>query len=93
MPQIASINNIIKVAMFYAPKEHNPKHIHVYYKEYSAKISIENYSIIAGIITPKQHESIREWVKIIKYNCWKTGIWLCKANPLRKYNTCYREVI
>lgn len=40
MPTISMFFGIV-IRMYFAPKEHNPPHIHVYYQDYSASFGIE----------------------------------------------------
>ena len=47
MPTLSMFFGII-IRMYYAPKEHNPPHIHVYYQIYKAIINIMNCEIING---------------------------------------------
>jgi hypothetical protein len=50
--------------MYYAPKEHNPAHIHVYYNEFVAVISILNLEILEGEIPIKQLRLVLAWIEI-----------------------------
>jgi hypothetical protein len=52
MPTISMFFGII-IRMYYAPKEHNPAHIHVYYNDYVAVINILNLQIMEGDIPVK----------------------------------------
>lgn len=52
------------IRMYFAPKEHNPPHIHVYYKEESASISILNGEIITGTLPRKQFILVQAWIEI-----------------------------
>jgi hypothetical protein len=45
MPTISMFFGII-IRMYYAPKEHNSAHIHVYYNEYIAVINILSMEIV-----------------------------------------------
>ncbi|WP_372949207.1 DUF4160 domain-containing protein [Mariniphaga sp.] len=65
MPTISMFYGII-IRMYYAPKEHNPPHIHVYYKDEKASINIENGEILYGIFPSKQLRLIQAWLEIHK---------------------------
>jgi len=65
MPTISMFFGII-VRMYFAPKEHNPPHIHVYYQGDSAVIDIENGELISGKLGKKQQKLIAAWVEIHK---------------------------
>lgn len=52
--------------MYYAPKEHNPPHIHAYYQEYSATFYINDSELIKGTIPRKQKKLIEAWIEIHK---------------------------
>ena len=45
MPTLAMFFGII-VRMYYAPKEHNPPHIHVYYQKFKCVIDILSCEIL-----------------------------------------------
>lgn len=47
MPTISMFFGII-IRMYYAPKEHNPPHIHVYYQDQTAVIEIDGGVIMSG---------------------------------------------
>ncbi len=44
MPTISMFFGIL-IRMYYAPKEHNPPHIHVYFQNYKATFSINDCEI------------------------------------------------
>jgi hypothetical protein len=50
MPTISMFFGII-IRMYYAPKEHNPPHIHVYYQDFKSIIDINSCEIIDGDIS------------------------------------------
>ena len=50
----------IKITMFY--DDHGEPHFHVYYAEYSAKISIKSGKIIAGSLPKRAQKLISEWM-------------------------------
>lgn len=52
MPTISMFFGII-VRMYFAPQEHNPPHIHVYYQGTKATVAIESAEIIEGNLPNK----------------------------------------
>jgi hypothetical protein len=52
--------------MYYAPKEHNPPHIHVYYQDYKAIVNIDDCAIMDGELPPKQLRLVVAWIEIHK---------------------------
>jgi hypothetical protein len=65
MPTISMFFGII-IRMYYAPKEHNPPHIHAYYQDYKAVINIIDCEIILGSLPAKQNRFIQAWIEIHK---------------------------
>jgi hypothetical protein len=65
MPTLSMFFGII-IRMYYAPKEHNPPHIHVYYQDETAVINIQDGSVIEGKLSLKQIRLINAWVEIHK---------------------------
>jgi hypothetical protein len=65
MPTISMFFGII-VRMYFAPKEHNPPHIHVYYQDDSAVVDIENGELESGKIGKKQLKLVSAWIEIHK---------------------------
>ncbi len=63
MPTLSMFFGII-VRMYYAPKEHNPPHIHVYYNDYSAVINILDFQVTKGNLPPKQLRLVFAWIEI-----------------------------
>lgn len=63
MPTISMFFGII-IRMYFAPKEHNPPHIHVYYQEYIATFCIEKGDLIQGKIPTKQVKLVEAWIEI-----------------------------
>lgn len=63
MPTISMYFGII-IRMYYAPKEHNPPHIHVYYQDFNAVITIEDAEIIKGKLASKQLRLVIAWIEI-----------------------------
>ena len=65
MPTISMFFGIV-VRMYYAPKEHNPPHIHVYYQDYTASFEIESGEVLKGKIPTKQTRMVQAWIEIHK---------------------------
>ena len=63
MPTISMFFGII-IRMYYAPKEHNPPHIHAYYQDYKTTIRVQNCEIIEGQIPSRQLRLIQAWIEI-----------------------------
>jgi hypothetical protein len=56
----------IIVRMYFAPKEHNPPHIHVYYQNFKATIEIDTCEIIDGNLPLRQLRLVLAWIEIHK---------------------------
>lgn len=54
------------IRMYYAPKEHNPPHIHIYYQDFSATVNINSGEILNGNLPSKQLRLIAAWIEIHK---------------------------
>jgi hypothetical protein len=65
MPTICMFFGII-VRMYYAPKEHNPPHIHVYFQDSKAVINILTCDFIEGKLASKQTRLLVAWMEIHK---------------------------
>lgn len=63
MPTISMFFGII-IRMYYAPKEHNPPHIHVYFSDNVVVINIQNIEIIEGELPKKQLRLVMAWIEI-----------------------------
>ena len=65
MPTISMFYGII-IRMYYAPKEHNPPHIHVYYQSFVSVIDIQTCEIMEGDLPSKQLRLVLAWIEIHK---------------------------
>jgi hypothetical protein len=65
MPTLSMFFGII-IRMYYAPKEHNPPHIHAYYQDFKAVIDIQSCELMEGGLPPKQHRLVSAWIEIHK---------------------------
>jgi hypothetical protein len=65
MPTISMFYGII-IRMYFAPKEHNPPHINVYYQSETASININTLELLQGKIPSKQMRMVLAWIEIHK---------------------------
>lgn len=63
MPTISMFYGII-VRMYYAPGEHPPPHIHVYYGEHKAVVDIQKISVLKGRLPSKQRRIVLAWSEL-----------------------------
>ena len=63
MPTLSMFFGII-IRMYYAPKEHNPPHIHVYYQDYKGTVKIDDCSLTEGKIPTKQLRLVTAWIEL-----------------------------
>ena len=62
MPTISMFYGIIR--MYFAPQEHNPPHIHVYYQDVRATYSIQGAQLLNGEMATKQNRLIQAWIEL-----------------------------
>ena len=65
MPILSMFFGLI-VRMFYAPREHNPPHIHVEYQGEDTIVDISNGNVIEGKLSPRHLRFIQAWIEIHK---------------------------
>jgi hypothetical protein len=65
MPTLSMFFGII-IRMYFAPKEHNPPHIHVFYQDLKSVIDINTCEILEGQIPPRQLRLVSAWIEIHK---------------------------
>ena len=65
MPTISMFFGII-IRMYFAPKEHNPPHIHVYYQDNSCTINIDDCQLAQGSLPTKQLRLVVAWIELHK---------------------------
>ena len=65
MPTLSMFFGII-IRMYYAPKEHNPPHIHVFYQDQIAVINIISCEVMEGELPSKQIRLVNAWIEIHK---------------------------
>ncbi len=65
MPTLSMFFGII-IRMYYAPKEHNPPHVHVYYQGTKGVININTCEMTEGNIPTRQARMVIAWIEIHK---------------------------
>ena len=65
MPTLSMFFGLI-VRMYYAPKEHNPPHIHVEYQGKDNIVDISNGALLDGHLSPRHLRIIQAWIEIHK---------------------------
>lgn len=88
MPTLSMFFGII-IRMYYAPKEHNPPHIHAVYQDKEAVFDIADGTVATGDLPSKQSRLVQAWIEIHREEL--TANWeLCqngeppfKIEPLR----------
>ena len=63
MPTLSMFFGII-IRMYYAPKEHNPPHIHVYYQDFKGVINISDCNLTQGNIPTRQFRLVAAWIEL-----------------------------
>jgi hypothetical protein len=63
MPTLSMFYGLI-IRMYFAPKEHNPPHIHVYYQGESASVNIRTCEVLQGNLPAKQLRLVSAWIEI-----------------------------
>jgi len=65
MPTISMFYGII-IRMYFAPKEHNPPHFHVYYNEHKISFDINTMDFTNGDLPVKQRKLVHAWAELHK---------------------------
>jgi hypothetical protein len=63
MPTIAMFFGLV-IRMYYAPKEHNPPHIHVEYQGKDTIINLLNGLVIEGELSIRHLRFVQAWIEI-----------------------------
>jgi desulfoferrodoxin (superoxide reductase-like protein) len=77
------------IRMFYAPKEHNPPHIHVEYQGEESLVDIATGTVMEGHLSSRHLHFIHAWIEIHKeelladWNLCQNGEEPFKIDPLR----------
>jgi hypothetical protein len=53
------------IRMYYAPKEHNPPHVHVYYQNETAVVNLEG-EVTEGTLSARHLKLVQAWIEIHK---------------------------
>ncbi|MCL2028395.1 MAG: DUF4160 domain-containing protein [Bacteroidales bacterium] len=64
MPTISMFYGLI-IRMYYAPKEHNPPHVHVYYQNQTAVVNFEG-EVTEGTLSARHLKLVQAWIEIHK---------------------------
>ena len=64
MPTISMFYGLI-IRMYYAPKEHNPPHVHVYYQNENAVVNFEG-EVTEGALSARNLKLVQAWIEIHK---------------------------
>lgn len=71
----------IIIRMYFAPKEHNPPHIHAIYENFEATFDIDNGDLINGDMPRSKIKLINAWVEIHKEELMADWV-LCQNGEL-----------
>ena len=63
MPTLARFYGII-MRMYFLGSEHNPPHVHAFYGEDVAAVSIQTGDVIDGHLPPKALAMVRKWISL-----------------------------
>jgi hypothetical protein len=63
MPTLSMFFGIV-IRMYYAPKEHNPPHIHAIYQGQEAVFGVADGETSAGDFPAKQSKLVQAWIEI-----------------------------
>ena len=63
MPVLSRFYGII-IRMYFQQSEHNPPHIHAFYGEYVAAVTIKNGSVLEGNLPAKALTMVQEWIEL-----------------------------
>ncbi len=80
MPEISRFFGIV-IAMFY--NDHNPPHFHAKYGEYTADVSITDFSVIEGYLPPRALGLVIEWAALHQDDLNEDWIAARTAQPLK----------
>jgi hypothetical protein len=50
--------------MYYAPKEHNPPHVHIYFQDLTAVVNIASCELMRGSLPARQLRLVTAWIEI-----------------------------
>ena len=76
MSELCRFAGIIIYMMFFDTKQHNKPHVHVYYGEYKAVISIDG-ELLAGSLPSRQMKIVTGWLALHEeeaYKAWNLAV-------------------
>ena len=76
MPELSRFDGMVIYMLFRDNKEHNKRHVHVYYGDYKAAVGIDG-ELLAGRLPPRQLKMIVGWLALHEeeaYTAWKLAI-------------------
>lgn len=82
MPTISMFYGILVLMFFRGNRQHHLPHIHARCQDQEGVISIDDGTLLDGVLPPKQLKWCRSGLKFIKKNCKLTGSWLSTAMSL-----------
>ena len=65
MPTLSMFFGLI-IEMYYAPKEHNPPHIHVRYQGNKASVNVNTGELMEGNLSARHLRFVQAWIEIHK---------------------------
>ena len=63
MPELSRFKGIVLYLQFKDVQHHNAPHVHVYYGEYEASVSLDG-TVLAGALPKIQLKLVQTWLKI-----------------------------
>ncbi|MGN0159334.1 MAG: DUF4160 domain-containing protein [Brotaphodocola sp.] len=76
MPEISRFYGIVIKMLFSDDDQHHEPHVHVYYGDYEASISITG-NVLAGSIPVKQYRMVSGWLALHEdelYKAWNKAV-------------------
>jgi len=74
----------IIIRMYYAPKEHPPPNIHVYFAEFKSTVDIRACEIIEGNLPSKQVKLVLAWAELHKEELMADWVLVMNSEELFK---------
>lgn len=76
MPELSRFYGIIIKLIYNDEKQHHKPHIHAYYGDYEASISIDG-ELLAGALPAKQYKLVAAWLVLHEdeiYTAWNNAV-------------------
>jgi Domain of unknown function (DUF4160) len=73
MPTISMFYGIIILMFFEIKEKHHLPHIHIRYQGYRASVAIEDATLLAGELPPRQLRMVQVWVDLHRESCLRIG--------------------